>query len=122
MIRGNKKKGFVRSKKPKTKDKKTKGFSRGNKSDKPKKSFKRKDKAQIMPDKQLGGFLPFPPKDCKKKEFILWCFGIKWIDLNICHGCSNINECVTRKEHLNKLKEQRKEYFAEKERRINAKI
>jgi hypothetical protein len=114
IIRGNKKKGFVRSKKLKTKE--TKGFSRGNKSDKPKKSFKRKDKAQIMPDKQLGGFLPFPPKNCKKKEFITWAFGIQWIDLNICHGCPIIKECSARKEHLHKLKEQRKIHFEGKEK------
>jgi hypothetical protein len=116
MIIGNKKKGFVRSKKPKTKG--TKGFIRGGK---PKKTFKRKKKEEIktvktLPDKQLGGFLPFPPKDCKKKEFITWCFGITWIDLSICHGCSNINDCVTRKEHLNKLKEQRKIHFEGKEK------
>jgi hypothetical protein len=106
IIRGNKK------------PKESKGFSRRNKDSKPKKTFKRKKKEQVktLPDKQLGGFLPFPPKDCKKKEFITWCFGITWIDLSICHGCSNINDCVTRKEHLNKLKEQRKIHFEGKEK------
>jgi hypothetical protein len=116
MIIGNKKKGFVRSKKPKTKG--TKGFIRGGK---PKKTFKRKKKEEIktvktLPDKQLGGFLPFPPKDCKKKEFITWAFGIQWIDLNICHGCPIIKECSTRKEHIQKLKEQRKIHFEVKEK------
>lgn len=109
IIRGNKKKKrFIRKiKKPKTNQTK---FIR-----------KKKEDIKIIPDKQLGGHLPFPPKNCTKKEFITKCFGIKWIDLSICHNCNTINECSTRKEHLNKLKEQRKEYFTEKEKR-NAKI
>jgi hypothetical protein len=99
IIRGKKKKkGFVRRSKPKEK----------------KGKFKRREKEKVMPNKQLGGFLPFPPKDCQKKEFITKCFGIKWIDLSICHWCPGIKECITRKEHLNKLKEQRKEYFRNK--------
>jgi hypothetical protein len=114
IIRGNKK--------PKgTKTKESKGFSRRNKSKKTHKTHKpsqRKKKIQvkIMPDKQLGGFLPFPPKDCKKKEFITWAFGVQWIDLNICHGCPIIKECSARKEHLHKLKEQRKIHFEGKEK------
>lgn len=103
MKRGNKNKtkvSFKRGQKTKTKEKKT--FTRGNKN------------TPKMPDKNLGGYLPFPPKDCPKKRYITFCFGINWIDLNICHSCPDIKECDTRKEHLQKLKEQRKIHFAQK--------
>jgi hypothetical protein len=111
MIRGNKNKTKV----SKTE---TKGFVRGSKTKKKTvKKFKRKEKAikaPKMPNKFLGGFLPFPPKDCPKKDHSVLCYGIIWIDLSICHSCAKIKECNTRKEHLSKLKEQRKEYFNNK--------
>ena len=101
MIRGNKKKKFVRKNKT---DKKNKT------KEKPK--FKRAKKAPKMPNQFLGGFLPFPPKECPKKDHILLCYGITWIDLSICHWCNNIKQCDTRIEHLQKLKDARKEYFS----------
>jgi hypothetical protein len=110
MIRGNKNKTkvkFTRAKKTKkTKIKEKKTFKRGTKNN--------KEKPVKMPDKNLGGFLPFPPKECQKKNHIIKCYGILWIDLNVCHSCTIIKECDTRKEHLQKLKEQRKLHFAQK--------
>lgn len=106
MKRGNKNKTkvrFTRGKKTETKEstktKEKKTFTRGNKN------------TPEMPNKHLGGFLPFPPKECQKKEHITLCYGILWIDLNVCHTCGIIKDCSTRKEHLQKLKEQRKLHF-----------
>jgi len=109
MIRGNKKHTKI--------TKQTKGFTRGKKTKKM--SFKRAKNTPKIGNGFLGGFLPFPPKDCPKKEHFTLCYGIVWIDLSICHWCNNIKECSTRKEHLQKLKDARKEYFSNLERSDN---
>jgi len=102
----------------KRKVKETKSFQRKTKEPKTKEKkpvFKRtKMPVKSKISHPLGGYLPFPPKDCLKREFFTWCQGTVWIDLSICHSCTNKPECSTRKEYLQELNEKRKAYFADK--------
>ena len=56
----------------------------------------------------IGGHLPYPPKDCEKKEFVKKWDAIPWLDMSICHSCSCIKTCPERKEWIKKLKEKNK--------------
>lgn len=62
--------------------------------------------------KPWGGFLPFPPKNCKMKQYIFKDNSIKWLDLVICINCPDYIEnkkgCERRIEYLNKLKNKEK--------------
>lgn len=55
----------------------------------------------------FGGHLPHPPLNCERKEFSFVYQGITWLDLSICHKCSQIKNCERRIEHLLKLKNER---------------
>jgi len=65
-----------------------------------------------LPEKNLGGYLPNPPKDCERKKYVLSYNGILWLDLSICHACSFVKVCPDRKGYLEALKKKREEHFA----------
>lgn len=58
--------------------------------------------------RNIGGHLPYPPTDCPKKDFVKLYDNTPWLDLSICHNCPKIKNCPERKEHLLKLKGERK--------------
>lgn len=51
-----------------------------------------------------GGHIPYPPKDCEKKELMFEHCGVTWIDCSICHTCSVISKCKRRKEWKKEMK------------------
>lgn len=63
-----------------------------------------------MPENLWGGFLPYPPDDCPKSDFVFVADdGTKWLDLSICNYCQEIKDCLHRQNYLKYLAEQRKE-------------
>lgn len=59
-----------------------------------------------FPIKNVGGHLPNPPEDCERKDKWSKRHSIIWIDLSLCHSCSILKECHTRKTYLKAVKQQ----------------
>lgn len=57
-----------------------------------------------LPEKNIGGFLPWPPDECIKSEFHRKQDGVIWIDLSICHGCELITACHRRKAYMDHVR------------------
>lgn len=58
-----------------------------------------------MPEKNVGGFLPWPPDECIKSEFHKKLNGAIWIDLSICHSCELLVACHRRKAYMDHVRE-----------------
>ena len=80
------------------------------------KSRKMKEKRITQLDmikKPWGGHLPFPPKNCARKEYVFTSVGVPWIDLGICIGCKDFPKgCDRKREYIAEMRRMQKEYFA----------
>ena len=105
-----------KKKKPKIVSGKSKGFKKTGKMKLGKK--KKRITQSDMIRKPYGGHLPFPPKDCCRKEYIFSTDYIPWIDLGLCISCPDYGEkgCERKREYLSEMDRLRKEYFKGKEK------